>query len=401
MRYDAAVRRLFTALPDEEFDPAAFALDTGVAFFGEQFFGVQLEDDPRYPSCPPPNAAQLSPCQRYVALRDLVCSVLGREQPVAVCNQSGRILCAVNWQGGAANWHGRFSSLLEELNGALWTGMGFRFQCTVSRMGEGVGSLPQAARELDQARAYRTLMGGLPGELLFYDGILCTTGLGERQEDAARRAEARRQALRQALLQGSAARARDILHTVLEENFVSSRPAVQFVQLRLFSVIDGLLKGLEYAAEELGIQAAWGAENAAPRLLAASGVWELEREAGELLDRFQALAEEEGSLHRLPYQLRGYIRAHFADPNLNVNQVADQFHVTATYATRVFKQTFGCGILGYIQRLRVERVKGLLRDGQTVKEAAAATGFTTPATLIRIFKKLEGTTPAQFAGGPD
>ena len=52
-----------------------------------------------------------------------------------------------------------------------------------------------------------------------------------------------------------------------------------------------------------------------------------------------------------------------------------------------------------IQTLRVERAKELLRAGQSVKDVAAATGFSTPATLIRIFKKLEGTTPAQFAGG--
>lgn len=402
MRYDAAARRLFAALPGGgAFDPEAFAADTGLRFAGERFFCVQLEDDPRFPSRPPEDEGALSPCQRYLELRELVGGVLGRDQPAAVCNQSGRILCAVNWQGGAANWHGRCAQLIGELNEALWRSHGFRFQCTVSRMGEGVASLPQAARELDQAREYRTLMGGLPGELLFYDGILRTTGLGERQEDTARRSEARRQELRQALLQGSAGRARAILHTVLEEDFVATRPAVQFVQLRLFSVIDGLLKGLEYAAGELGIQEAWAAENAAPRLLGASGVWALEREAGELLDRFQALAEEQGGIHRLPYRLRSYIRSHFADPNLNVSQVADQFHVTATYATRVFKQAFGCGILGYIQQVRLERAKELLRGGRPVKEAAAAAGFATPTALIRLFKKLEGTTPAQFAGGQD
>lgn len=401
MRYDAAVRRLFTTMPDGAFDPESFGADTGLAFVGERFFAVELEDDPRYPSCPPPDGDRLSPFQRYMALRDLVGQVLGRDQPAAVCNQNGRILCAVNWQGDALNWHGRVSALLEELNRQLWAGMGFRFQCAVSRMGRGVAWLPQGERELEEARAYRRLMGGLPGEVLFYDGILRTTDLGEQSQADNRRSEEHRQALRQALLQGSARRGKEIFHRVLEENFVLSRPAVQFVQLRMFSVIDGLLKSLEYAAGELGIREAWARVNAAPRLLGASGVWELEREAGLLLDRFQALAEEGGSIHRLPYQLRSYIRDHWADPNLNVNQVADRFHVTATYATRIFKQTFHCGMLGYIQTLRVERAKELLRAGQSVKEVAAATGFSTPATLIRIFKKLEGTTPAQFAGGTE
>ena len=39
MRYDAAVRRLFTAMPGGgAFDPAAFAADTGLRFSGERFF---------------------------------------------------------------------------------------------------------------------------------------------------------------------------------------------------------------------------------------------------------------------------------------------------------------------------------------------------------------------------
>ena len=72
MRYDAAVRRLFTTMPDGAFDPEAFGADTGLAFVGERFFAVELEDDPRYPSCPPPNVDRLSPFPRYMALRDLV-----------------------------------------------------------------------------------------------------------------------------------------------------------------------------------------------------------------------------------------------------------------------------------------------------------------------------------------
>ena len=81
MRYDAAVRRLFTAMPDGAFDARSFEADTGLTFAGEQFFAVQLEDDPRYPSAPPSNVDQLSPFQRYMALRDLVRQVLGRDQP--------------------------------------------------------------------------------------------------------------------------------------------------------------------------------------------------------------------------------------------------------------------------------------------------------------------------------
>lgn len=397
MRYDSAVRRLFTRMPGDSFDPESFFADTGVRFSGPRFFAAEFEDDPGHPSCPPENVEETAPYQRYRALRDLVLSILGREHPAVLCNQNGRLACVVNWQGGEANWHGSFSALVDELNRALWERMHFRFQCVVSRMYPARSALPQAERELAEARRYRRLMGGLSGEILFYDGILRTTGLEEREAPPGEDESARNRDFLQALLRGDAPQAKEILHCIVAENFILSRPAVQFVQLRMFTVIDYVLKSLNHAAEELGLQQELAALDAAPRLLAAENVWKLEETAGALLDQFQAVIGENGLRSRLPFQARTYIREHYGDPDLNVNKVADVFHVTPTYATRAFKQQFGCGILSYIQQVRVEQAKRLLNSTRPVKEIAQMVGFSTPASLIRSFKKWEGTTPAQFS----
>lgn len=397
MRYDSAVRRLFTQMPGEEFDPAVFGADTGVRFTGDHFIAAEFEDDPGYPSCPPDNVAETTPYERYRCLRDLVLSVLGREHPSALCNQNGRLICVINWQGGDANWHGSFSALVDELNRMLWAQMHFRFQCVVSRMWIGIPGLARAEKELSQARSYRMLMGGLPGEIVFYDGILRTTGLEAWEAPQGGEELARNRDFLQALLRGDVRRGKEIFHRIMEENFVLSRPAVQFVQLRIFSVIDYFLKSLSHAAEEFGLQAELAKLDAAPRLLAAESVWDLEDTAGELLDQFQVLIGENGRPSRLPFQMRAYILAHYGDPNLNVNQVSDLFHVTPTYAIRIFKQQFGCGILGYIRQVRVEEAKRLLVSARPVKEIAKMVGFGTSAALIRSFKKLEGTTPAQFS----
>lgn len=397
MRYDSAVRRLFSRMPGGEFDPQIFLADTGVRFQGERFLAAEFEDDPDYPSCPPDNVAETTPYERYCCLRDLVCSVLGRDHPTALCNQNGRLVCVINWQGGGTNWHGSFSNLVDELNRVLWARMHFRFQCVVSRMGNGIGCLSQAEKELSQARSYRMLMGGLPGEIVFYDGILRTTGLEGWKAPRGGAELERNRDFQQALLRGDVRQGKEIFHSIMEENFVLSRPAVQFVQLRIFSVIDYFLKSLSHAAEEFGLQPELAKLDAAPRLLAAEGVWELEKTAGELLDQFQVLIGETGVQSRLPFQIRAYILAHYGDPNLNVNQVSDLFHVTPTYAIRRFKQQFGCGILGYIRQVRVEEAKRLLVSARPVKEIAELVGFGTSAALIRSFKKLEGTTPAQYS----
>lgn len=130
----------------------------------------------------------------------------------------------------------------------------------------------------------------------------------------------------------------------------------------------------------------------------ARGIWALAETVEQLLDEYQRCYEERKRTSSLPYQIRAYIQAAYADPELNVNQVADHFYVTPTYATRAFKQTFGTGILSYIHTVRVEQAKALLNSSRTVKTVAAMVGFDSPALFIRNFKKIEGVTPARFSG---
>lgn len=395
LRSESAVRRLFSRLPEDGFDPRTFFEITGIRFLGQNFFAAEFSDNPNHPTCPPENVGETTPYQRYLALRNQVLDVLGRDNPVALCNESGQLICVVNWQGDKLNWQGKFSALVTELNQALWNRFHFCLQCTVSQMYPSISSLPKAKEELAQAQNYRRLMGGLPGETLFYDGILRTTGLENREPPTGQKTWSG--ALFRALLQGDSGKAKEILHGIMQESFVFSRPAVQFVQLRMFEIIDGLLKSLDRAAAEMGLRTELMQLGAAPRLLASQSVWDMEQTACLLLDRFSELLGKNGLRSRLPYRIRAYIRVRFGDVDLNVNKVADVFHVTPTHATRAFKQEFHCGILSYIQQVRVEEAKRLLDSTRSIKEVAQAVGFATPTALLRSFKKLEGTTPARFS----
>lgn len=395
MEYDSAVRRLLISPRGASFDPEELYERTGVRFQGESFVAASLEDDPTAPPSPPPED-ESTPSQRYLILRDLILSVFQETHRAVVCNLNGRILCLVNWQTGAANWHGSFSALVDELNRRLWAVNGFRFQCVVSRMFQGLGGLEQAQKELEEAGSYRQLLGGLPGEVLFYDGLLRTV---ERESggNALAEEQERSRLLQQALLQGDSEEAKAVFRQIVEKNFVTSRPAIKFVPLRIFSVIDSFLKSLNQAGDELGFREELQALDAAPRLLEAKGIWELQATAEALLEEYQAVFDRNRRDISLPYQIKAYVQEAYADPNLNVNRVADHFQVTPTYATRTFKQAFGLGILQYIQQVRMQEAKALLST-HTVKTAAELVGFSSSAPLIRLFKKLEGQTPAQFIG---
>ncbi|MBR1781337.1 MAG: helix-turn-helix transcriptional regulator [Oscillospiraceae bacterium] len=390
LQYDAAVRGLLRGSSREGFDADRFARETGVRFIGTCFVAAEFEDDPRYPAAPPAEDGR-TPVERYRELRDIVLSVLGRECPAVLCNQNGRMCCILNWPDREADWHRKFTALASEMNAVLLERLGFCFQCVVSRMVSGIEGLPQAERELEQARAYRRLMGGLPGELLFYDGILHADSAQPAEEHD----EVRNQAFLRALLHGDVGRSKEIFHEVIAENFVTRRPAVQFVQLRMFSVIDYFLKSLTRAAEELGLQRELERLYAPARLMQAQSVIQMEEIADALLDELREYMGGQEQFSPLAVQIRDYIRESYADPDCNVNQLSERFGITPTYATRLFKRQFGMGISACIQRNRIEQAKRLLAGGATVKEAAQRTGYSSAATFIRAYKRQEGHTPTQ------
>lgn len=91
-----------------------------------------------------------------------------------------------------------------------------------------------------------------------------------------------------------------------------------------------------------------------------------------------------------------FMREHENQP-LTVDDVARSVGVGRRSLERRFSATLGRTILDEIHRIRVERVKRLLVETDlTIEGVAAASGFRTSTRLGIVFKKVTGTTPAQW-----
>jgi AraC-like DNA-binding protein len=53
--------------------------------------------------------------------------------------------------------------------------------------------------------------------------------------------------------------------------------------------------------------------------------------------------------------------------------------------------------MDYIHQLRVDAAKQLIMQGCSVKHAMSLVGYSNPLTMSRAFKKLDGSTPGQYA----
>lgn len=90
-----------------------------------------------------------------------------------------------------------------------------------------------------------------------------------------------------------------------------------------------------------------------------------------------------------------YLDEHYMDHDLSMASLSAEFHVNESTLSRIFRQEKNMTFLEYLQSLRVQKAKELLKTC-SVKETAAQVGFWDAQALIRVFKKYEGITPGQY-----
>ena len=92
----------------------------------------------------------------------------------------------------------------------------------------------------------------------------------------------------------------------------------------------------------------------------------------------------------------GYIKEHLQE-KLTVEQVAQQAGFSKFYFLRLFKRVTGCTLVQYINLLRCETAKELLRTGSySVKETALLCGFDNLSYFTSVFKKHTGYLPGAY-----
>ena len=92
-----------------------------------------------------------------------------------------------------------------------------------------------------------------------------------------------------------------------------------------------------------------------------------------------------------------YIEQNYCRHTLSVQSIADEFGVSASYLSRYFRDQTGSRIVAFIENLRIERAKELLRSPDVqIKSVTADVGYSDVSSFIRRFRQLVGLTPGQY-----
>ena len=113
-----------------------------------------------------------------------------------------------------------------------------------------------------------------------------------------------------------------------------------------------------------------------------------------LEDRFYT--PENARNKKMP-SIEAYIRENYSDQMMGATSIADEFKISPSYLSRIFKADMGVGIVDYIHSVRTEAAKKLLLGTElSTNDIAVEVGFSNRWVLTRVFKKVVGVTPGVY-----
>ncbi|WP_028553128.1 helix-turn-helix domain-containing protein [Paenibacillus sp. UNC451MF] len=178
-----------------------------------------------------------------------------------------------------------------------------------------------------------------------------------------------------------------------------------FTRDDVFAILHYLIYHMQREVMELPVelQDIWTNE-ALPRLSEAlerlDTISELEQEftvvLTEAFDRLENLRTAR-THHPLMLRVKEYLNEHYANPELSLTYLSDEFELNAKYLSQMFKEEFGVNFLDYLGNVRIQQAKRLLLEsGESIQEIGVQVGYPNVRSFMRVFKKLTGVTPGEY-----
>lgn len=109
--------------------------------------------------------------------------------------------------------------------------------------------------------------------------------------------------------------------------------------------------------------------------------------------------ERDNTTKQVVMQAQEYIQAHYPDPDLSVETICQQLHLSPAYFSTIFKKETGQAYIAYLTELRLNKAVELLQEtDDKTYIIAAKVGYQEQNYFSYVFKKRFGISPTKFRG---
>ncbi len=316
-------------------------------------------------------------------------AIIERRHRGLVAEVDDLLVCVVNLRLLAATeWNRDIDAIVEDSRRQLQERFGLDSTVGLSAIHGDLASVPECYQEALDALEHKLVAG--PGRVIRFDEIK------ERRSTYLCPLETEQQLLN-AVRVADAGRAGTVFDDLFDRNFGAGEPSVPSLKCFVFDMYNLLLQAV--TATDEGRQRPL-VDLIQPLVKVLSSTRDLAGlragVRGVVLDVARTMANQKKD-DRLALEIKDLVEARYADLNLSIAMIAEEFDLTQGYISRLFKEMTGEGLLEYIGRTRVSAAKRLLDSRRApLAEVAASVGYSSSNALIRAFRKHEGITPGQY-----
>jgi len=128
---------------------------------------------------------------------------------------------------------------------------------------------------------------------------------------------------------------------------------------------------------------------------------ELSEILAKVLDRFfeSAFTIKNVRNKDIIFKAMNYIRENYDNPDINLDDVAEEVALNSSYFSKLFKEEIGMSYSDYLNKVRIEASKDLLNKNLSLAEIAQEVGFNDQSYFSKVFKKFEDISPGKWKKG--
>jgi AraC-like DNA-binding protein len=310
---------------------------------------------------------------------------------VAIDLGSGRAVILFSFpEGEEEQNHLRAAALLEQILDVMRKQIGLTVAAGLGGGYRELKDVPLSYGESQQALQYRMVAGR--------DSVISIMDIRSPDNQDYYRIVQRFDSIVDALKQADSGRGDALLKEIYEE---AVKRNLSPDLLRQFS-FELVMRSMQ-AVESIGINTGETlAEigNLYERINRCENWWEAEQVVGSVLyrlvEKIEIRKSQRGKNDNIDKILH-FVKENYRDSGLSLDSLADEFHLSRTYISRLFKEHVEDNFIDYLIRIRIEAAKKLLKDKSIkINDISDAVGYTYSRSFTRTFKKYTGLTPTEF-----
>ncbi|MCY9659201.1 helix-turn-helix domain-containing protein [Paenibacillus chondroitinus] len=266
---------------------------------------------------------------------------------------------------------------------------------SISSVHEDLFGIAEAYQEALSAMAYRLVKGS--GAIIRYDELPSTEAV--RQAGTYYYPLHVEQQLINFIKTGDYEKSSTIIEQIIETNVSNSVLSVPLGKCLMFDLASTMLKTMNEIGSQGNKKSFMEQFNPVERLSECETIKEMKREILSILEQVceSIQADRKQEYSPLGDLVSAYVKANYAEENLNISMIGEKFGITPSYLSKQFKAQTGDALLDFISRTRLEEAKKLLTEQPlSIVEIARKVGYNDINTFNRTFKKFEGITPGKY-----